>query len=43
MFMDVGEGNISRKGCVVKGIENQRHKKENNDETTEDGGVLSPM
>ena len=41
--MDVGEGKIGRKGCVVKGIKHQQEKKEKNDGKTEDTGFRLPM
>ena len=37
MLMDVGEGKIRRKFSVVKNIEHQWEKKENNDWITDDG------
>ena len=43
MLMDGGESNIRRNSCVIKDIEHQREKKENNYRTIEDGGVISPM
>ena len=41
--MYVVEGKIGRKYCVLKGIEHQWEKKENNYGTTEDGKVCLPM
>ena len=43
MLMDGGEGNIRINSCVIKDIEHQWEKKENNERKTEDGGVFSPM
>ena len=34
MLTDEGEGNIRRNSCVIKDIENQWEKKENNNRTT---------
>ena len=42
MLMDGGEGKML-KNCVVKDIEHQQEKREKNDGTIEDEGVLSPM
>ena len=41
-LMDGGKGKI-KKCFVVKRIDHQRYKKENNSGTKEDGGVCSPM
>ena len=35
MLMDVGKGKISRKGCVVRDIYQQREKRGKNEGTTE--------
>ena len=43
MLTDGGKVNTRRNSCVIKDIEHQREKKENNYRTIEDGGVISPM
>ena len=42
-LMDAVIGKIGRKACVVKGIDNRREQKGNNNGIRDDGGFCSPM